>query len=138
MNTFIEATAEQGKIFYREFYNKGKVVMLNLLKFKTVADYADHEHLKPKSEITGKEAYQLYMKNTLPLLTKAGSRVLFHGSCKGFLIGPETEYWDEVLLVEHQSVQQFITFAQNKEYLKGADHRTAALENSRLLPISYK
>ena len=94
MNTFIEATAEQGKNFYREFYNKGKVVMLNLLKFKTVADYADHEHLKPKSEITGKEAYQLYMNNILPLLTKAGSRVLFHGSCKGFLIGPETEYWE--------------------------------------------
>jgi len=57
---------------------------------------------------------------------------------KNFLIGPEHEAWDAILLVEHESVEKFIAFSQNKDYLKNAGHRTAALEDSRLLPITEK
>lgn len=125
---------EAGKRFYQDFHQGGKVVMLNLLKFRDRADYTGLEALKPEEEISGKEAYQLYMKHTLPHLEKAGSRVLYHGQSKGFLIGPEAETWDAILLVEHQSVHAFMAFAQNEDYLKYAGHRTAALEDSRLLP----
>ncbi|MDN5217276.1 DUF1330 domain-containing protein [Fulvivirgaceae bacterium BMA12] len=136
MEKHLSATPESGKRFYQDFHDKGKVVMLNLLKFKSKADYRNFESLKPDHEITGEEAYELYMDKTLPELTKAGSRVLFYGNSKSFLIGPEFENWDAVLLVEHESVAKFIAFAQNEDYLKNAGHRTAALEDSRLLPIS--
>ncbi len=77
-------------------------------------------------------------ENTFPILEEAGSRVLFQGESKGFLIGPEDIIWDVVLLVEHESVTKFIELSKNPEYLKTAGHRKAALEDSRLLPISEK
>ena len=136
MSNFIEVSQDAGKRFYQDFHNKGKVVMLNLLRFKEIADYTAMEQLKPDGEISGEEAYQLYMEYTLPELEKAGSRILYFGKGQHFLIGPDAEKWDAVLLVEHQSVSAFIAFAQNEAYLKSAGHRTAALEDSRLLPTT--
>ncbi|MDN5204547.1 DUF1330 domain-containing protein [Fulvivirgaceae bacterium BMA10] len=136
MQKYIEANVEAGKRFYQDFHTKGKIVMLNLLKFKSKADYTDLGSIKPQQQITGKEAYKLYLDNTLPELKKAGSSVIFYGSSKNFLIGPESEKWDAVLLVEHQSVLKFMEFARGEDYLNGAGHRTAALDDSRLLPIS--
>lgn len=37
-------------------------MMLNLLRFKKIADYTGIEDLKPEKDITGKDAYELYMK----------------------------------------------------------------------------
>ena len=53
-----------------------------------------------------------------------------------FLIGPNDEYWDAVLLVKQNSVNSFIAFESNEAYMKGISHRTAALEDSRLLPVT--
>lgn len=136
MSTYLNATPESGKEFYQHYHEKGKVIMLNLLRFRDKADYSGLEHLEPASEITGEEAYQLYINFTLPELEKAGGRVLYYGKSKHFLIGPETEQWDAILLVEHESVTKFMAFAQNEDYLQTAGHRTAALEDSRLLPSS--
>lgn len=138
MEKYLEHKPESGKIFYQNFVGKGKVVMMNLLKFKSIADYSDIEKLRPDHDITGKEAYELYMKYTLPVLDKAGSKIVFFGDSHNFLIGPTHERWDAVLLVEHESVEKFLAFSQNEDYLKTAGHRTAALEDSRLLPISEK
>ncbi|MGB1037808.1 MAG: DUF1330 domain-containing protein [Bacteroidia bacterium] len=134
MKKHIDAQPEVGKQFYLDYHDKGTIVMLNLLKFKPKADYTDLELIKPSQEISGKDAYQLYMKYTLPELEKAGSRIIYYGKSNSFLIGPESETWDAVLVVEHQSVLKFMEFAQNENYLKNAGHRTAALEDSRLLP----
>lgn len=136
MNKYIDANPEGGKEFYQNFHDKGKVVMLNLLKFRATADYTSVEELKPSREISGEEAYQLYIENTLPQLEKAGSRIIYFGKSGNFLIGPDWEKWDAILLVEHESVSKFIEFAQNPDYLKSAGHRTAALEDSRLLPTN--
>ena len=132
----ITVTAETGQQFYQEFQGKGKVVMLNLLNFKAKADYTDNENMKPENNITGAEAYKLYMKHTQPCIRKAGSKLLFSGTSNSFLIGPKSEKWDMMLLVEHASVEKLMEFEMDKEYLKTAGHRTAALEDSRLLPIA--
>ena len=136
MDRYINSNPELGKIFYQNFHDKGKVVMLNLLKFRQNADYTNLEGLRPDYEISGEEAYRIYMEKTLPELEKAGSRIVYYGKSKNFLIGPGSEEWDAVLLVEHSSVLKFMEFAQNENYLKNAGHRTAALEDSRLLPTS--
>ncbi len=138
MDRYVEVTQEAGKQFYLEYIGKGPVVMLNLLRFREKADYTDLDALNPGTEISGKDAYKLYMKHTQPAIEKIGSKVLFFGSANQFLIGPTTETWDAVLLVEHPSVEAFMAFAQDKEYLKTLGHRTAALEDSRLLPITQK
>ncbi|WP_422080259.1 DUF1330 domain-containing protein [Ulvibacterium sp.] len=131
---YIDPNPESGKIFYRDFHGKGKVVMLNLLKFRKFADYTDLELIKPEKEISGEEAYRLYMESILPILKKADSRILYFGKSQNFLIGPESQKWDAILLVEHQSVSKFMEFAQSEDYLKKAGHRKAAIEDSRLLP----
>ena len=54
-----------------------------------------------------------------------------------FFIGPGEERWDRAMLVRQASVESFIAFAGNEAYLSGAiGHRTAALEDSRLLPLT--
>lgn len=134
MENFIDATPEQGKAFYlRE--NQGELVMLNLLRFRAEADYSALQHLQPNSPISGQEAYEIYMDHTRPFLEEIGSEVLFYGRASHFLIGPADQRWDAVLLVKHPGVKAFLSFAQNKDYLAGAGHRTAALADSRLLPI---
>lgn len=136
MSKHIDASPEAGKEFYQNFHDKGKVVMLNLLKFRETADYTKLEALKPTKNISGEKAYHLYMESTLPELEKVGSRIIYFGKSRNFLIGPDSEKWDAVLLVEHESVLKFMEFAQNQDYLKKSGHRTAALEDSRLLPTN--
>lgn len=53
-----------------------------------------------------------------------------------FLIGPEHEMWDMTMLVRQSSVASFLAFASHEAYLAGIGHRTAAVEDSRLLPLS--
>ena len=40
-----------------------------------------------------------------------------------------------VMLIEQASPSAFMAFASNAGYLAGMGHRTAALEDSRLLPL---
>jgi uncharacterized protein (DUF1330 family) len=130
----INASHEAGKVFYQRQI-KGEVVMLNLIKYKEIADYSQSPELAPESPISGEAAYQLYIEQVSPIIHEAGSEVIFMGKGGPYLIGPKEEYWDLVLLVKHQDSQSFLAFAQSEEYQKVADHRTAALEDSRLLPI---
>ena len=110
--------------------------MLNLLRFRDVADYSASPELQPEKPISGKEAYQRYIDHTLPFLNESGGEILLMGEGGKYLIGPQDERWDAVLLVKQNSVESFLAFEENQEYLKGIGHRTAALKDSRLLPIT--
>lgn len=137
MKTYIHPTQEAGKAFYQKQI-QGPVTMLNLLRFRDVADYSESPHLSPEGELAGKAAYQLYMQHTLPFMKEAGGEVIFYGAAADYLIGPSEEKWDVVLIVRYPSAGAFLAFAQNEAYLKGIGHRTAALADSRLLPMSGK
>ena len=115
----------------------GPVVMLNLLRFREVADYAQHPELMPAEPISGAQAYDLYIEGTMPHLLESGGELLFMGAGDSFFIGPDEERWDCAMLVRQTSVDSFIAFASNEAYLTAAvGHRTAALEDSRLLPLT--
>ncbi|GMQ93945.1 MAG: hypothetical protein BMS9Abin12_1427 [Acidimicrobiia bacterium] len=109
--------------------------MLNLLRFRDVADYTETPELSPDEPITGERAYEIYSANTLPLLAAVGGEPVLMGTGGEFLIGPTDEIWDRVLLVRYPNMQAFLAMTQNPEYKAGAGHRTAALADSRLLPI---
>ncbi len=112
-----------------------EIVMLNLLRFRDVADYSAFPELAPAEPISGRDAYQKYAEHTLPFLQAAGGSVLYSGTGGDFLIGPPGRGWDMVLLVRQKSVAAFIAFASDQEYLAGLGHRSAALLDSRLLPL---
>lgn len=132
--TYLDVTQESGRDFFMKEIS-GPIVMLNLLRFRDAADYSGSPELAPETPISGSEAYARYMKHTQPFLQEGGGEVLFMGKGSSFLIGPTDEKWDAVLLVKQQSKESFLAFAQNEGYLKGIGHRTAALADSRLMPM---
>jgi len=133
--TYLEPSgAAAGAFFSRP--PPGSVVMLNLLRFRDVADYSASPELAPAAPIDGESAYRKYMAHTLPHLEKSGGALLFYGRGGHFLVGPDDERWDAAMLVRQRDVAAFLAFASNAEYLAGLGHRTAALQDSRLLPLS--
>jgi uncharacterized protein (DUF1330 family) len=114
---------------------EGPVAMLNLVRFREVADYSDYPDLAPDEPISGQQAYEIYSDRTLPFLAEVGGEVLFVGTAGPLLIGPEEAQWDRVLLVQYPNLGAFLSMTQSPGYTAGAGHRTAAVADSRLLPI---
>lgn len=135
MSCYLEPTWEAGRAFAARQI-QGSIVMLNLLRFRDEADYSATPEWAPPKPISGAEAFQRYIEHTLPYLQDSGGELLFLGSGGAFLIGPSEERWDMAMLVRQQSVASFFAFASHESYLAGIGHRTAALEDSRLLPLS--
>ncbi len=115
---------------------EGPITMVNLLRFREVADYSESPELAPNGPITGAEAYRRYSEWTMPFLLDSGGEVVFEGAGGMFFIGPTDERWDHVLIVRQNSLDDFFAFASNPGYLEGMGHRTAAIEDSRLLPVA--
>jgi uncharacterized protein (DUF1330 family) len=104
------------------------IIMVNMLKFKERAVYPDGS-----SDCTGREAYLRYSKVASKKVAEVGGRPFWMGRVHGSVIGPEGESWDSVMLVEYPSIQAFQQMVSMPEYLKCAVHRTASLEDSRLI-----
>ena len=100
---------------------EGPVTMLNLLAFK-----ADG----------GRERYLEYGEAVLPLLNKAGGRVLFQGEASPVALGAES--WDLVLLVEYPTRGAFLEMISSPEYLEIAHLRSEALERGELHPLDQE
>ncbi len=132
---YLDVTQEAGAALFRRNI-EGEIYMLNLLRFCDVADYSANPGLSPEEPITGAEAFQKYIDHTLPFLRESGGELVFLGEGGKYLIGPQDEQWDLVMLVRQNSLPDFLAFSSNQEYLEGLGHRTAALEDSRLLPIT--
>ncbi len=131
---YIEPTQESGAaLFSRNI--AGEIVMLNMLRFRETADYSANPQLAPEEPISGREAYRIYMGHSQPYLEQSGGELVFMGEGGKHFIGPADEQWDLVLLIRQRSISDFIAFASNEGYLAGIGHRTAALLDSRLLPL---
>lgn len=113
----------------------GPVTMLNLLRFRELADYSDYPQLAPAVAISGRAAFELYIDHTIPFLRETGGDLVYLGSGGDYLIGPVEEGWDMAMLVRQRSVEDFLAFASHEAYLAGIGHRTAALSDSRILPL---
>lgn len=132
---YFDVSDAQGAAFFGS-PDEGPVVMLNLLRFRDAADYSHAPALAPQGVITGREAYARYMRELQPLLEASGGEVLFSGTSTHFLIGPQDESWDYVLLVRQASKASFLAFARDPEAQRITAHRNAAISDSRLLPIT--
>ncbi|MDQ0347835.1 hypothetical protein [Ancylobacter vacuolatus] len=89
----LEPTQNAGRLFVQRGL-EGPFIMLNLLRFREVADYTAHPDLAPAMPISGAEAFARYFRHTLPFLRESGGDVVFLGAGGPFLIGPEGERWD--------------------------------------------
>lgn len=108
------------------------VVMLNLLRFHAVAQYDDGTEV-----CSGSEAYERYSQIARPALARVGASLVFMGRPAKSLIGPSDERWDLMLLIKYPSVEAFSSMVSAPEYQAALKHRTAALEESRLTPVTH-
>ena len=132
MTGHVEPTNEQLAAFIADDPG-GPIVMLNLLRYREVADYAEAPDLAPASPISGHEAYQRYSEGVLPILAGIGGGIELFGPCHGTLIGPADEAWDEIVLVRYPDTAAFVGMVSSAEYQAITGHRTAALADSRLV-----
>ena len=109
------------------------VVMLNLLRFREQAAYADSDQAEPCS---GREAYKRYSQTSLQTIAAVGGRVIFGGKAHEALIGPPGDDWHQVFLVQYPSPAAFRAMMAMPQYQACVHHRTAALADSRLIPVT--
>ena len=119
----ITPSEKQMKMFM-DFPDDKPIRMVNLLKFKTIAQYEDHR----ECDLTGEEAYAIYSLEVLEHLAKVGGKVIFSGKVRGLLLGEVEELWDAVAIAEYPNRTAMITMFTNEDYLQSHLHRTAGLE----------
>jgi hypothetical protein len=132
--SYLEVSQSAGRDFMMRGIT-GPVVMLNLMRFHEIADYSASPQLAPEAAISGHDAFMRYYDHTLPFLQASGGEVLLLADGGPWLIGPPAERWDMAMLVRQASVEAFIAWNSDAAYLAGIGHRTAALADSRLLPL---
>ena len=108
------------------------LVMINLLRYREFADYSRHQGA---SSCSGREAYRLrYLQGgALEVVRSNGGSVLWFGRVLGGVICPPDERWDDALLVQYPASDRLMKIYANPAYQAIAFHRTAALDDSRLI-----
>jgi uncharacterized protein (DUF1330 family) len=99
------------------------VVMVNLLRFKDRAEYADGRD----TDLTGRQAYGLYATEMRKLVEGAGGRFVFSGEVKNLLLGEVEDLWDAVGLVEYPSPKTLVEIASSPRFAEIETHRVAGL-----------
>ena len=101
----------------------GPFVMVNLLKFKPKAEYADGAD----GHLTGAEAYARYADEVRKLVEGLGGKVRYGGHVTGLLIGGVEDLWDMIALAEYPSLAAFQQMAMSPQMHAIEHHRTAGL-----------
>ena len=101
---YLEPTQEAGRAFFGQGI-VGPVVMLNLLRFRAVADYSATPALAPDAPISGERPTGDTWSTRCRTLERSGGEVLFFGEGSRFLIGPDEERWDAAMLVRQASAE---------------------------------
>ena len=102
---------------------KTTIHMVNLLKFKDKAEYKDGR----QTDLTGKEAYQIYAKEVQEHLRKVGAKMTFSGEVSRLILGEVEELWDMIAIAEYPSRKAMRSMIMDKEYQKSEEHRSAGL-----------
>ncbi|WP_340645470.1 DUF1330 domain-containing protein [Phenylobacterium sp.] len=101
----------------------GPFVMVNLLKFRSTAEYADGSD----AHLTGREAYARYGEGVTKLVEAQGGAMRYSGEVTGLMIGEVEDLWDVVALVEYPSLAAFRDMAMSPEMAAIEHHRKAGL-----------
>ncbi len=124
----IAPTAEQIKNLI-DRAPEGKLYMLNLLKFKDKAEYADGR----ETSLTGAEAYALYGQGVTKLIAELGGRLVWNGQPNTLVIGEGELAWDAVAIVEYPSIEAFQKMTASPNYDAIHVHREAGLAHQLLI-----
>ncbi|MFN4184830.1 MAG: DUF1330 domain-containing protein [Hyphomonas sp.] len=116
----------------------GPIFMVNLLKFKDKAEYADGR----ATDMTGREAYMIYGRTVMEILPKFGGKAIFAGDVTFLSLGKAEELWDEVAIGMYPRRGDMVRMSMSPEWQAAAVHRTAGLKGQlnieTVLPAAMK
>ncbi len=101
----------------------GPIYMVNLLKFKEHAEYADGRD----TELSGAEAYAIYAAAVVPMVMERGGRLVFSGAVNWLMLGQADDMWDQVAVVEYPNRATLLEMTSSPAYGEITVHRTAGL-----------
>jgi hypothetical protein len=101
----------------------GPICMVNLLKFKVKAEYEDGR----ETDLSGREAYELYENGVKKLLQGVGGCIGFEGVVERLTLGEVEELWDVVALAVWPSRQVMLEVMQSEAMQEIGVHRSAGL-----------
>ena len=101
----------------------GPIYMLNLLKFKNMAEYVDGRD----TDLTGPEAYAIYGAAVVPMVMEHGGRLVFSGMVSWLMLGQADDMWDQVAVVEYPNRAALLAMSSSDAYAEISVHRTAGL-----------
>ena len=99
------------------------IAMINLLKFKEKAEYKDGRD----TDLTGEQAYTIYMKEVIEHLKKVGGEASFGGSINRLMLGEVEELWDKAFIAKYPSRKAMLKMITDPDYLESNKHREAGL-----------
>ena len=108
----------------------GPIHMLNLVKLRDKADYADGR------DATGAEAYAAYGRHSEPVFKRLGGRIVWRGRMEQMVIGPKDKAWDLCFIAEYPSPQAFVDMLKDPQYREAMAHRQAGVADSRLIRMA--
>jgi len=112
---------------FRDDDRPGPIQMLNLVRLRDRAAYPDGR------EASGAEAYAAYGRESAPVFTRLGGKVIWQGRFELMLIGPAEERWDHCFIAEYPGVAAFVEMIRDPVYREAVKHRQAAVADSRLI-----
>ena len=131
MTGFVDPTKETFAAF-RADDRPGAIHMLNLVRLRERAAYPDGR------AASGAEAYAAYGRDSAPVFTRLGGRIVWQGRFELMLIGPTEERWDHCFIAEYPSVAAFVEMIRDPAYREAVKHRQAAVLTSRLIRLQPK
>ena len=108
--------------------------MLNLVRLKPMADYPEG-HPNHGKGMTGRDAYRAYGRESAELFKRVGGRQIWAGKPAGVVTGPADEHWDLAFIAEYPGASGFLAMVTDPEYREWVKHRTAGVEDSRLIRL---
>ena len=101
----------------------GPVWMVNLMKYREVADYADGR----ESAISGRDADDAY--SPLDSLAAVGAAPVFFGDVEQQLLGDATT-WDRIGVVKYPTRKSFIDMQSLPSFQQSHHHKDAGMEST--------
>lgn len=133
----LNPTREQFKAMYGLPLDR-PVMMLNLLKFRDRAAYADSDP-EAGEDVSGADAYARYSQEATPIFDALGASQAWIGKPELVLIGDDAgDLWDLAFVARYPTAQAFIDMVKDPAYQRAVRHRNAAVLDSRLIRCSEK
>lgn len=106
------------------------IAMVNLLKFREDAVYADGRDAKGMS---GAAAYGLYSQVAMAKIAEVGGRMFWAAPTAQTFIGTENDDWDMVAIVRYPNRAAFLKMVAMPDYQAASVHREAGLARTVLI-----